>query len=450
MGNINRILKPSSFANSYNIAVIGGGPGGIMAAISARNANPKSRICILEKSNSLGRKLLLTGNGRCNYTTSLDLNELINSFGKQGRFFFEAFNSFSNKDLIEFFKLRGILPEYENDYKVFPKDGNSITILNCLKNELLENKIDIIYDFEVQSIVKYLDDNDSRNYKKDIPNEVFKITSSINKNIFSKKVILATGGLSYPQTGSSGDGYEFARSFGHNIIQFSPSIIPILSKYVFSLNLQGVSLKKISIAVVSDKKIIKKETGDLIFTHFGISGPAAQNLGNIIFKEVNEGRNVYCSIDLCPDITLEGFLKKYKDLRALNSKKEINTIIKIIFADTPNELLLKIFSILKIDMHQKTGNIEKKDILKIINFSKNFIFKTEGTLPIREATVTEGGVSIKEIEPKTMESRIVKNLYFAGEIIEMQGPEGGFNLQKAFSTGWLAGKAAALDIQQDT
>ena len=134
MGNINSILKPSSFANSYNIAVIGGGPGGIMAAISARNANPKSRICILEKNNSLGRKLLLTGNGRCNYTTSLDLNELINSFGKQGRFFFEAFNSFSNKDLIEFFKLRGILPEYENDYKVFPKDVNSITILNCLKN----------------------------------------------------------------------------------------------------------------------------------------------------------------------------------------------------------------------------------------------------------------------------------------------------------------------------
>lgn len=446
MDNFKNILESSLDGNTYNIAVIGGGPAGIMAAISAKEHKKNAKVVIIEKNKNLGKKLLLTGNGRCNFTTSLDLKELINSFGKRGRFFFEAFNSFSNKDLIEFFKSRGVLPGYENDYKVFPRDGNSLTILNCLKKELLKINIDVVYDFEVRCISKYPIMEDCKTCKKEIPKEIFKIISSINTHIFSKKVILATGGLSYPQTGSSGDGYELARSFGHNIIQFSPSIIPIISRYLSSLGLQGITLKKIDLSVISDGKTVKKETGDLIFTHFGISGPAANNLGNIIFGELNKGRDLSCLIDLCPELTVEDFIKKYEELRAVSSKKEINTIIKMILKNIPNELLLKIFNILKIDMHQKTGNAAKKDILRIINFSKNFIFKTEGTLPIREAIVTEGGVPVKEINPKTMESRIAENLYFAGEVIEIQGPEGGFNLQKAFSTGWLAGKTAALDI----
>ena len=442
MDNFKNISGPSLKGGNYDIAIIGGGPAGIMAAISAKRHHKDANVVILEKNNKLGKKLLLTGNGRCNFTTNVDQEELINSFGKKSRFFIEAFNAFSNKDLIEFFKSREVLPQYEHDNKVFPKDGNSLTILNCLKKELADNNVNIIYDFIVQTINKFQDPKDSRTNKK----EIFTILSTVNKHIHSNKVILATGGLSYPQTGSSGDGYELARSLGHNIVQPSPSIIPITSRYLSSFVLQGISLKNVELSVISDKKTIKKVTGDIIFTHFGISGPAANSIGNIIFCELNKGRDLSCLIDLCPELTIESFLKKYEQLRIVNSKKEISTIIKIILGNIPNELILKIFDFLKIDIHLKTGNTGKKDLLKIINFTKNFIFKVEGTLPISEAIVTEGGVPVKEVYSKTMESKVVKNLYLAGEIIELQGPEGGFNLQKAFSTGWLAGKMAALDL----
>ena len=450
MGNINSILKSSSFANSYDIAIIGGGPGGIMAAISARNANPKSRICILEKSNSLGRKLLLTGNGRCNYTTSLDLNELINSFGKQGRFFFEAFNSFSNKDLIEFFKLRGILPEYENDYKVFPKGGNSFTILNCLKNELIKANIDIRYNFEVTSISKILSCNILDDYdeteNRGTDNEYFEIGSNLKITVFSKKIIISTGGLSYSQTGSSGDGYKLAQILGHSISELSPSLIAVVSDYLSSLKLKGISLKNAGLSILTESRIEDKKNGDLIFTHFGISGPNPLSLGNIVYKLIKNSKEVVGIIDFSPDISIEKILKKYEEMRNLNSKKEIISVMKIILHYIPSELVLKLFEISGINPHQKTGNVKNAEIMQFLNSIKKFTFKIDGTLPISEAVVTEGGIPVKEINPKSMESRIIENLYFAGEIIEMQGPEGGFNLQKAFSTGWLAGKAAALGI----
>jgi len=446
MDNFKNILESSLKDGIYDIAIIGGGPAGIMAAISAKRYNKNANVVILEKNNKLGKKLLLTGNGRCNFTTGVDQEELINSFGKNGIFFFEAFNAFSNKDLIEFFKTRGILPQYEHDNKVFPKDGNSFTILNCLKKELIDNNINIIYNFIVQSIDRHPDTKDGNTNKKEIPKEIFTIISAANKHIHSKKVIIATGGLSYPQTGSSGDGYELARSLGHNIVQLSPFLIPITSRYLSSLVLQGISLKNIGLSVISDKKTIKKVTGDIIFTHFGISGPAANSIGNIIFCELKKGRDLYCLIDMCPELTIESFIKKYEQLRIVNPKKEISTIIKIILKNIPNDIISKIFDILKIDIHLKIGNANKIILLKIINFSKNFIFRTEGTLPISEAIMTEGGIPIREIYSKTMESKVVKNLYYAGEIIELQGLEGGFNLQKAFSTGWLAGKMAAFDI----
>lgn len=445
MDNSENILDSTIKNSIYDIAVIGGGSSGIMAAISAKRHQEYVKLVIIEKNHKLGKKLLLTGNGRCNFTTSVGLDELIDSFGKSGRFFSEAFNEFSNNDLILFFKSRGVLPEFEDGFKVFPKDGKAIGVLNCLKNELHKNIINVIYDFEVRCIGKYPKIEEIRSSKKEITHEVFKISSAIDRQIFARKVILATGGLSYPHTGSSGDGYKFAKSLGHSINQFSPSIVPIVSRYLSSLGLQGISLKKIDISVISDNKTITKETGgDIIFTHFGISGPAASNLGNIIFREAAKGKAVHCSIDLCPELSYENYIKKYEELRTINLKKEIGTLIKMILKNIPDDLLLKIFNILKIDMHQKTGNAPKKDILKIVDLSKNFKFATEGTLPITEAIITEGGIPLKEINPKTMQSKITENLYFAGEIIEMQGPEGGFNLQKAFSSGWLAGKMAGL------
>jgi predicted Rossmann fold flavoprotein len=450
MGNINNILHPPSFNNNYDIAIIGGGPGGIMAAISARHANPKSRICILEKNNNLGRKLLLTGNGRCNFTTSLDLNELINSFGKRGRFFFEAFNSFSNKDLIEFFKVRGLLPLFENDYKVFPKNGNSLTVLNCLKDELSKANVDIHYNFEVSGISKILTSNvlNDCDYseRKSSGIEHFRIDSNLKSAIFSKKIIVSTGGLSYPQTGSRGDGYKIAQTFGHSILDLSPSLVAIMSDYLSSLKLKGISIKNAALSVMTDGRIEDRKTGDLIFTHFGISGPSPLSLGNIVYKLLKNRKEVIGNIDFSPDISIENILKKYEEMRNINSKKEIISIMKVILHYIPGELILKLFEISVINPHQKTGNIKNTEIMQFLNITKNFTFKIDGALSINEAIVTEGGIPVKEINPKSMESRLIKNLYFAGEIIEMQGPEGGFNLQKAFSTGWLAGKSAALNL----
>ena len=449
MGNINSIPNSSYFTNIYDLAVIGGGPGGMMAAISARYANPKSRICILEKNNGLGKKLLLTGNGRCNYTTSLGLNELVNSFGKRGRFFFEAFNLFSNKDLIEFFKLRGVLPLYQNDFKVFPKEGNSHTILNCLKDELIKANIDIQYNFEVNGISKFSPVNtfnDSNKIeRRGTENKYFRIDLNLDNNAFSKKIIISTGGLSYPQTGSSGDGYKFAQTLGHSILEPSPSLVAIVSDYLSSLNLKGISLKNAGLSITTEGKVEDKNNGALIFTHFGISGPNPLSLGNTVGRLKKRGEEVVGIIDFSPDISIENILNQYEEIRNSNSKKEIISIMKIILYYIPGELVLKLFEISGVNPHMKTGNAKNAQILQFLHNIKKFTFKIDGILPVSEAIVTEGGIPVKEINPRTMESRIIKNVYFAGEVIEMQGPEGGFNLQKAFSTGWLAGKAAASE-----
>jgi predicted Rossmann fold flavoprotein len=449
MSNINNILQSPSSNNNYDIAIIGGGPGGMMAAISARNESPKSRICILEKNDSLGRKLLLTGNGRCNFTTNLDLNKIINSFGKRGRFFFEAFNLFSNKDLIEFFKARGLLPQFENDNKVFPKNGNSLTVLSCLKNELRKANIDIHYNFETSGILKISSLHDSFNDNfviMDNDNEHFRIESNLKATAFSKKIIISTGGVSYPHTGSNGVGYRLAKMLGHSILEPSPSLIALISSYLSSLKLMGISIKDAEFSVISEGRTEGRKNGDLVFTHFGISGPNPLSLGNIVYKLLKSSKKIMGIIDFYPGISIENIFKKYEEMRNINPKKEIISIMKVIFHQIPGELVLKIFEISGVSPHQKAGNIKNAEIFKFLNNMKKFNFKIDGTLPISEAIVTEGGIPIKEINPKSMESRIIKNLYFAGEIIEMQGPEGGFNLQKAFSTGWLAGKSAASSI----
>ena len=449
MSDINNILKSSLGTGIVDIAIIGGGPAGIMAAISARIANPDSIICILEKNSSLGKKLLLTGNSRCNYTTSLDLESLINSFGKRGRFLFEAFNSFTNKDLIEFFKSKDILPRYEDDFKVFPKDGNSQTVLNCLKNELIKCGIAIHYNFEVTAISEVLGstvfESTSKLEKANEDNQYFKIDSALKISVISKKIIIAAGGLSYPQTGSNGVGYELAKKLGHKIMDLSPSLVASVSNYLASLDIKGISLKNAGLSIIARGKTQDSKKGALIFTHFGISGPVAISLGNTVFMLTKREKEVFGAIDFCPDYPLENILSKYDKVRPLASKKEIISTIKIIFPKIPGDLILKLFEITRIDPHQKTGNIKKAEITKLLEIIKKFTFKIDGTLSISVAIVTEGGIPLKEVDPKTMQSKIKENLYFAGEIIEMQGPEGGFNLQKAFSTGWLAGKSAALD-----
>ena len=451
----------------YDTAIIGAGPAGMMAAISAvinsqKDKSTRPEIILIEKNKNPGKKLLLTGNGRCNYTTSVDLKTLVESFGRKGRFYYDAFADFSNKDTIDFFSSRGITPRYENN-KVFPARGNSSDILNCLINEIKKYKIPVNTGCRVTEIKKasfneikslfeisIKEISIKNNYKtaknpadknKDIPN-------NISKKILSRKIIIATGGLSYPLTGSTGDGYRFASVFGHSVIKPAPSLVPLKLKRHDFKKLAGITLKNIKLSVYKhiDKatgnshslKQVKSTFGDILFTHFGLSGPAALEAGLSVHNLKSSGAGFSVVVDLIPDKEQDDIKN---DLIINRSGKGLTGLLETILPDIPKRFILFLINQLGISPDIKSSGLRRENISSITSLIKNFPVEVDGTCGFEKAVITEGGIPVSEINPKTMESRITEGLYFAGEIIELAGPEGGYNLQKAFSTGWLAGKS---------
>jgi predicted Rossmann fold flavoprotein len=456
----------------YDIAIIGAGPAGIMAAISASSSSARSsgkiKICLLERNESAAKKLLLTGNGRCNYTADIDINGMLSAFGKKGRFFSEAFNEFSNQDLIAFFKAEGIEPEYEKSYesenltKVFPKDKNSSSVRQCLIEKLQKKSIHVFYGFRTEKVLN-LKCPETANEKY-----AFRIQAFNNREfgLLAKKIIIATGGMTYPKTGSTGDGYDIAKKLGHSIHELSPYIVPVFSKDRDIALLSGISVKGAGLKILAGKKIIAKNTGSILFTHKGLSGPCATGIGHEVYKllnnkikrgftasssisfdEYNLGTDFFkASIDLAPYLSFEDFRKEISRVYRSNPKKELLTILNIILKNIPVRLLDLILTRSKIIKNLKIGNLSTVELAGIYSIIKNLEFKIGNSLYFDEAIVTEGGIPVKEINPRDMQSVITNGLYFAGEIIELAGPEGGFNLQKAFSTGWLAGKSAAESL----
>ena len=411
------------------VIVIGGGPAGMMAAIeSSKHGN---EVILIEKNNVLGKKLSITGKGRCNITSSLSMDEFIKNIPGNGKFLYSAFNSFTNKDIIQFIEKQGIDTKVERGNRVFPKTDRAQDVVNCFVKKIKEQKIKVCLNSEVTEILK------------DKENTVIGVKTK-NEVIKADKIILATGGKSYPLTGSTGDGYKMAKKLGHTIVDLKPSLVP-LETYEEDMhqNLQGLSLKNVEIKLIdiSKNKEIYKEFGEMMFTHFGISGPIILSASShlVRYKNINEllkNKQIKLIIDLKPALSLEKLDQRIlRDFDTEKNKSFKNSLDKLL----PQKLIPEIIKISKIPSEIKVNSITKEQRESLAKTLKNFEVTIKKFRPIEDAIITAGGVNIKEINPRTMESKLIKNLYFAGEIIDVDGYTGGFNLQIAYSTGFVAG-----------
>lgn len=414
----------------YDLVVIGGGPAGMMAAISAAQTN--QNICLLERNSSLGKKLLLTGKGRCNFTSNKSIPQIVDVFGKKGKFFYGALSRFSNRDLINFFKKHGVESVVERGERVFPKSNRANTILECLINELNKLKLKVIYNFRAIKLEK----------KEDI----FFINSNHDQSINCRKVVICTGGLSYPATGSTGDGYEMAKKLGHTITPLIPALAALIVKDVDIRSLAGLSLKNVRLYFYAEDIEVINLFGEMLFTHAGISGPIVLQASKLIGQELSKHNKVVAKIDFKPALDVKTLTQRInKDILAM-AKKEYQGLLAGLL---PKKIIPLFFKLTNIDEHRKNGSLTKEEKNKLIVKLKDFKFKIDGIAPIETAIITSGGVDVNEINSTSMESKIVPGLYFAGEIIGLEAPTGGYNLQKAFSTGWVAGNAAIDNSSSD-
>ncbi len=411
------------------VLIIGGGPAGIIAGI--RSAEEGNNVILLEKNDNLGKKLLITGKGRCNITSSLDISEFINNIPGNGRFLYSAFDNFNNNDIIELLKEEGLDVKEERGNRIFPMTDNARDVLNALLRRMKKLKIEIKLKSKVNKIIVE-------------ENKAVGIIYNDKEKLYADKIILATGGKSYPTTGSTGDGYTIAKELGHTINEIKPSLVPL---EIYQKNeckqMQGLSLRNVGINIIDleKNKLIYEDFGEMLFAHFGVSGPViiSSSAHLVRYKNIEEllkNRRIILSIDLKSALTKEKLDDRIlRDFNELKNRQVKNSLDKLL----PQKMIPVVLDRLKIDKNKQVNQINKEERLKIIEILKNFKLEISGFRPIEEAIITAGGISIKEINPKTMESKIVQNLYFAGEIIDVDAYTGGFNLQIAYSTGYTAG-----------
>ena len=404
---------------------------GMMAAIRAREEG--HQVILLEKMKTLGRKLLITGKGRCNITSSLDMEEFIKNTPGNGMFLYSCYQNYTNQDIIEFLERQGLEVKEERGNRIFPMTDRSQDVLKCFTKKLKELGVEIRYETQVTKIII------SQERK-----EVMGVKTK-QEEIKADKIILATGGKSYPLTGSTGDGYQIAEELGHTITKIRASLVPLetYNKYICK-QLQGLSLKNVEIKIIDqqNKKEIYKDFGEMIFTHFGVSGPiilsASAHL--VRYRQIEEKlktKNICLQIDLKPALSEEKLNERIlRDFKENQNKQLKNSLDKLL----PQKMIPVIIEESKISANKPVHEITKEERRRLIALLKKFVIKIKDFRPIEEAIITSGGISIKEINPKTMQSKIIKGLYFAGEIIDVDSYTGGFNLQIAYSTGYTAGQ----------
>lgn len=432
-----------------NVIVIGGGPAGMMAAIaSAENGN---NVILLEKKERLGRKLLITGKGRCNITSSLPIEEFIQNIPGNGQFLYSAFKNYTNNDIINFLNEEGLEVKEERGNRIFPVTDKSLDVLKCFTKKLKELNVKIEYNMKVTEIVPR--DEDGKLKVKVVKNkentsgnlnECYTKEKNNIRTFETDKVILATGGKSYPLTGSTGDGYELVRKLGHTVTKIRPSLVPLEAfEQNMCKDLQGLSLRNVNIELKNkeNNKIIYQDFGEMLFTHFGVSGPTilSGSAHLVRYKNIDEllkNKKIVLNIDFKPALSEEKLDERIlRDFAEFKNKQFKNSLDKLL----PQKLIPVIIERSGINPNKKVNEINKKERHKLVNLLKNFEVTIRGFRPIDEAIVTSGGINIKEINPKTMESKLVDGLYFAGEIIDVDAYTGGFNLQIAYSTGYTAG-----------
>lgn len=401
-----------------NIAIIGGGAAGMMAAIKAlENGN---NVTIYEKNDRPGKKLYITGKGRCNITNDASRDEFFDNVLGNNKFLYSAFNAFSNQDMIDFMEGLGCPVKVERGGRVFPVSDKSSDVIKALRNRLQELGCNFKFNSDVKEIIPC--------------NEGFDIVTDRDKLSY-EKVVITTGGNSYPITGSNGDGYEILKKLGHSITDIRPALVPMNSSDYFIKDLQGLTLKNVRLSMLVDGKQKYEEMGEMLFTHFGISGPLVLSASSVL-AHVKEYKTVKCIIDLKPALSVEQlderFIREFKE----GNLKNINNVIPNLY---PHSLCPVMLRLSNLDPYKKCNVISKEERQRLVNVTKNFEIQIDSVRDWDEAIITKGGVNLKEINPKTMESKIVPGLYLAGEVIDLDAFTGGFNLQIAWSTGYLAG-----------
>ncbi len=428
----------------FDVAVIGAGPAGIMAAGTAARSGLK--VALIEKNVELAKKLLLTGNGRCNFSNAeFNLRELVKNYNN-GEFLFHAFSVFGPEKTIKFFEELGVKTKIEGK-RVFPKSDSVKEVLEALKKYLTKNKVELFFNSEVKEIVCT---------GKKIKKIILSNKATATGYVVAKKYIICTGGKSYPSTGSDGSGLRMAEKLGHTIVKPAPALSPIKVKEEWVKSLQGISLDDVEISVFQKpfdtpsaslragaqgrRKKIVREYGEILFTHFGITGPAVLNISGKLGDLLKKGETKL-SIDLFPLLNYNELLKGFEDVLKQNASKTTKNVLSIFVPEKLAEILA---DIAKIDKNKIANNMSKAERAAIVKILKNIEITPESVLDFDVAKVTRGGISLKEIDHKTMKSKIIDNLFFAGEIIDVDGTTGGFNLQECWSTGYLAGKSATF------
>ncbi len=406
-----------------DVIVVGGGAAGMLAAIAA--AEEGRDVLIIEKNKMVGRKVLITGKGRCNVTNIAEPSEMMKFVPKNSRFLFSAFKRFDNRALMDMIEQEGVPLKAERGGRVFPESDKSSDIVLALKKRLAKNRARVLI---CDGVTELLTES----------GKVKGVKTQKGRSVLADKVILCTGGKSYPKTGSDGFGYELAKSAGHSITEIKPALIPLETVESWAAELQGLSLKNIALTLKENDKTVFDDFGEMLFTHFGISGPVV--LSSSCHIDDIRGKNYKVEIDLKP--ALEASQLDSRILRDFSEKnnKNFENALSGLF---PQKLIPVIVRLSGIDPYKKVNSVTREERKRLVNLTKNLTLTIKAFRPIDEAIVTDGGVNVKEINPSTMESKIVEGLYFAGEMIDVAAYTGGYNLQIAFSTGYLAGKSAA-------
>ncbi len=408
------------------VIVIGGGPAGMMAAGQAAEAG--ARVILMEKKDIPGRKLRITGKGRCNLTNIAALPEFIAHFGRNGRFLRQAFNRFFSEDLVSFLGELGVEIMSERGGRVFPVDEDARLVAEALENWVRQTGVKIMRKSPVEKLLKG-------------DKGVTGVRVS-GHDYYAEAVIIATGGVSYPATGSTGDGYRLAEEVGHTVISIRPSLVPLETAGDIAPRLQGLSLRNIKVKVFIDGKKRNEAFGEMLFTHFGLSGPIILTLSREVVDALAQDKKVALSIDLKPALDESKLdARLLRDLME-HGKQQFHTLLKGLL---PSKLIPVCCDLTEIAPDKEGHQISTAERRKLRIWLKNFRFEISGHRSFDEAIVTAGGVATNEVDPRTMASRLVRGLYFAGEVLDIDGDTGGYNLQAAFSTGWLAGRSAAAN-----
>lgn len=413
---------------NYDVAIIGGGPSGIMAAISA--AEHGARTLLIEKGNQLGKKLAISGGGRCNVTNRLPTHEVIKNIPGNGKFLYGAFSVFNNYDIIDFFEGLGVALKEEDHGRMFPVSDSAQTVVDTLINRLKELKVDILMNTRVKELS--FGDRHTLHLEE-------------GTDIRAGSIVIAVGGKSVPKTGSTGDGYPWAKKAGHTVTELYPTEVPLSSSenFIKKRTLQGLSLRGIGLSVLDEtgKTIVTHEM-DMIFTHFGVSGPAVLRCSQFVVRRLLKGeKTVSLKIDCLPSLNREEVIQQLMLLREEASRRAIKNSLKELVPERYGQFLL---DVLRVDPNLQGANLSNQLIRELAGLLKDFRFSVDGSLSIERAFVTGGGVSIKEIVPTTMESKLQDGLFFSGEILDIHGYTGGYNITSALVTGRIAGMNASL------